>query len=70
MAPRLPLGVSIRGRIGALIAAEAGAVIRCETGGSFPDSVDAPARALLVAANSEDLALLERAIAGFDFDSA
>ncbi len=70
VAPRSPLGVSIRGRIGALIAAEAGAVLRCETGSSFPDSVDAPARALLVSANSEDLAPLERAIAGFDFDSA
>ncbi len=70
LAPRTPLGVSIRGRIGALVAAEAGAVLRCETGRPFPDSVDAPARALLVAANSDDLAPLEEAISGFDFDSA
>ena len=69
VAPRTPLGVSIRGRIGALVAREAGAMLRCETGRPFPDSVDAPARALLVGATSEDLALLEEAIAGFDFDS-
>jgi fructose-1,6-bisphosphatase/inositol monophosphatase family enzyme len=57
------LGVSIRGRIGALIAAEAGALVRCETGAEFPRGLDAPAEALLVAANGDDLQALQDALA-------
>lgn len=56
-------GVSRRGRIGVLIAREAGALVCCETGEPFPDDIDAPARALLVAARDEDLAALREALA-------
>jgi fructose-1,6-bisphosphatase/inositol monophosphatase family enzyme len=56
-------GLSIRGRIGALIAAEAGALVRCEDGEAFPRELEAPARALLVAASSAQLAVLEAAVA-------
>ena len=55
-------GLSIRGRIGALIAAEAGALVRGEDGESFPLGIEAPARALLVAAGASELAALEAAL--------
>jgi fructose-1,6-bisphosphatase/inositol monophosphatase family enzyme len=58
-----PPNVSIRGRIGAMISAEAGALVRCETGAPFPRDVDAPARALLVAADPDDLGALQGALA-------
>jgi len=58
-----PPNVSIRGRIGAMISAEAGALVCCETGAPFPRDIDAPARALLVAANPEDLGALQDAVA-------
>jgi hypothetical protein len=58
-----PPNVSIRGRIGAMISAEAGALVRCETGDPFPRDIDAPARVLLVAADSEDLGALQDAVA-------
>jgi fructose-1,6-bisphosphatase/inositol monophosphatase family enzyme len=58
-----PPNVSIRGRIGAMISAEAGALVRCETGDPFPRDIDAPARALLVAADPEDLGALLDAVA-------
>jgi fructose-1,6-bisphosphatase/inositol monophosphatase family enzyme len=57
-----PGGVSIRGRIGALIAEEAGALVRCETGEPFPRDIEAEATALIVAGNREDLGALERAL--------
>ena len=57
------VGVSIRGRIGALIAEEAGALVRCETGERFPRRLDEPAAALLVAASDEDLRVLQDAFA-------
>jgi fructose-1,6-bisphosphatase/inositol monophosphatase family enzyme len=57
-----PGGVSIRGRIGVLIAEEAGALVRCETGEPFPRDIEAKATALLVAGNREDLGALERAL--------
>jgi fructose-1,6-bisphosphatase/inositol monophosphatase family enzyme len=56
-------GVSIRGRIGALIAAEAGALVRGASGASFPLDLDTPASTLLVAAQPEDLSLLDEALA-------
>jgi hypothetical protein len=56
-------GVSIRGRIGALISAEAGALVRSETGDAFPQEIEAPARGLLVAATREELRALEAAAA-------
>jgi hypothetical protein len=55
--------LSTRGRIGALISAEAGALVRGEHGSPFPRDIHAPARALLVAAEPEDLAGLEEALA-------
>ena len=55
--------VSIRGRIGALVCAEAGALVRSETGGEFPRQIEAPARALLVAADEADLGFLQEALA-------
>jgi fructose-1,6-bisphosphatase/inositol monophosphatase family enzyme len=50
--------ISRRGRVGALIAEEAGAVVRREGFAPFPREIDAPARALLVAATEEDAAQL------------
>ena len=43
--------LSIRGRIGALIAAEAGALVHGEDGAAFPLDIETRARALLVAAS-------------------
>jgi fructose-1,6-bisphosphatase/inositol monophosphatase family enzyme len=56
-----PDGVSIRGRIGALIAAEAGALVM-GAAGPFPDPIDEPAEALLVAATQHDLDALYDAL--------
>jgi fructose-1,6-bisphosphatase/inositol monophosphatase family enzyme len=54
-------GVSIRGRIGALISAEAGALV---TGANapFPPDIRAPAPALLIATNENTLAHLRDAL--------
>jgi fructose-1,6-bisphosphatase/inositol monophosphatase family enzyme len=62
-----PRGISRRGRIGVLVAREAGAMVRCETGEPFPTDIDAPARALLVAAHDEDLVALREALAAAPF---
>jgi hypothetical protein len=56
-----PDGVSIRGRIGALIAAEAGALVMGATG-PFPDSIREPAEALLTAVAQRDLDALYDAL--------
>jgi hypothetical protein len=55
-------GISIRGRIGALVSAEAGARVVGPDGRPFPRDIRAPASALLVAADDEDLAALRRAL--------
>lgn len=55
--------VSVRGRIGALIAAEAGALVRTGSGDPFPEELSTPARTLLVAARPEDLDALQKAAA-------
>ena len=55
-------GISIRGRIGVLIARCAGARLGCEGGRDFPEAIDEPARALLVAASEEDLEILRDAL--------
>jgi len=55
--------VSIRGRVGALISSEAGALVRGENGEPFPDDIREPARALLLAADEADLVTLEKAAA-------
>ena len=60
---RDPRDVSIRGRIGALISEEAGALVRCETGEPFPRGIREPARALLLAADESDLEVLREALA-------
>ncbi len=60
------VGVSIRGRIGVLIAEEAGALVRCETGDRFPRGLDTPASALLVAANEADVVALQDALVAAD----
>ena len=56
------LGVSIRGRIGALISAEAGALVAGADGEPFPTGLDVPAPALLVAGDEADLAALRGAV--------
>jgi fructose-1,6-bisphosphatase/inositol monophosphatase family enzyme len=56
-----PEGVSIRGRIGALIAAEAGALVMGATA-PFPPEIRSPAPALLIAANEDILAHLQDAL--------
>jgi fructose-1,6-bisphosphatase/inositol monophosphatase family enzyme len=54
-------GVSIRGRIGALISAEAGALVT-GANGPFPSEIRAPAPALLIATNENTLAHLQDAL--------
>ncbi len=54
--------ISRRGRIGVLIASEAGALVRGAAGAPFPEAIDAPAPALLTAARPEDLDALQRAL--------
>lgn len=58
----LPGGVSIRGRIGLLIAREAGARA-VGPGGAFPEEVDAPASWLVSAATGEDAELFGKILA-------
>ena len=55
--------VSIRGRIGALIAREAGARVCAADGSPFPEDIREPADTLLVAGSDEDLAVLVAAAA-------
>jgi fructose-1,6-bisphosphatase/inositol monophosphatase family enzyme len=56
-------GISVRGRIGALIATEAGAIVHSESGKDFPLELSGPAQALVVAARGEDMDALEEALA-------
>ena len=66
---RLPIGssgISIRGRIGLLIASEAGALMESERGERFPTAIDEPARALLLAAAEQDMDHLRYALAAAD----
>jgi hypothetical protein len=46
-----------------MISAEAGALVRCETGAPFPRDIDVPAKALLVASDPKDLSALQDALA-------
>lgn len=55
--------LSPRGRIGLLIAEEAGALTASEHGAPFPRQIDAPARVLLVAGSAGDLEILREAAA-------
>jgi fructose-1,6-bisphosphatase/inositol monophosphatase family enzyme len=56
--------ISTRGRIGLLIAAEAGAVIETASAAPFPDSLDEPAASLVVASDAAVAAALREALAG------
>ena len=56
-------GISIRGRVGALISSEAGAWVRGRDGAPFAEDMQSDAPALLVAATEADLALLDEALA-------
>jgi hypothetical protein len=58
----LPHGISIRGRVGTLIAREAGAHLHGDGGLDFPTDLDTPTRALIVAADPADLPLLEKCL--------
>ncbi len=53
--------VSVRGRIGALAAREAGARVCAADGSPFPEDIRAPHSTLLVAADDETLAALQLA---------
>lgn len=55
-------GVSRRGRVGVLIAREAGLLVCGAGDGDFPDAIDAPAPVLRVAAREDDLAALDAAL--------
>lgn len=57
-----PTGISVRGRVGALVSAEAGAWVRGGRGEAFPRDLYTPAPALLVAAAEADLEVLSRAL--------
>ena len=56
-------GVSVRGRVGALIAREAGAGVRGDGGCAFPLDLETPSHTLRVAADEEDLDVLDEALA-------
>jgi fructose-1,6-bisphosphatase/inositol monophosphatase family enzyme len=56
-------GISIRGRIGALVSREAGAKVFGSGGSSFPSDSDSPAHTLLVCSEDSDRELLEAALA-------
>jgi fructose-1,6-bisphosphatase/inositol monophosphatase family enzyme len=56
-------GISVRGRIGALISSMGGAYVENERGEPFPEAIDAPARALLISASEGDRVLLRSAVA-------
>jgi len=58
-----PGSISVRGRIGALVAREAGALVCREDGEPFPEAIEAEEGALLVAADERALADLRFALA-------
>jgi hypothetical protein len=55
-------GVSRRGRVGLLVAREAGLLVRGAGDAPFPEDIDEPAPVLRVAANETDLAALAAAL--------
>ncbi|MCZ6766962.1 MAG: hypothetical protein O7D32_08515 [bacterium] len=57
------LGISIRGRVGVLIAREAGALVGAANGVAFPEDMETPASTLLVASHPEQLEHLDEALA-------
>jgi hypothetical protein len=57
------LGISIRGRVGVLIAREAGALVRAANGIEFPEDMETPSSTLLVASDPKQLEHLDEALA-------
>lgn len=57
------LGISIRGRVGVLIAREAGALVRAVNGAEFPDDMQTPCATLLVCSEPAQLEHLDEALA-------
>lgn len=57
------LGISIRGRVGVLIAREAGALVRAANGIEFPEDMKTPSSTLLVASDPKQLEHLDEALA-------
>jgi len=55
--------ISIRGRIGNVIARAAGALVADASGEPFPEALETPHRELLIATDAADLAILREAIA-------
>jgi fructose-1,6-bisphosphatase/inositol monophosphatase family enzyme len=56
-----PTGVSIRGRVGIVIAREAGALVTNMEGDEFPEDMDTPEETLIVSSDFEDLQRLKDA---------
>ena len=61
------IGISIRGRIGALIAEESGAEVRAEAGQAFPLDQTTRAATMRVTAREEDQRLLDAALSAAGF---
>lgn len=59
-------GISIRGRVGALIAREAGVHLESDGRATFPGDLDTPTRTLRLAANESDMPVLDKALAAAD----
>jgi hypothetical protein len=57
------LGISVRGRVGALISAEAGVSVRGDGGKRFPQDLDTPCHTLRLATRETDHKLLHDALA-------
>ncbi len=57
------LGISIRGRVGVLIAREGGALVRAANGSEFPDDMQTQSATLLVASEPSQLEHLDEALA-------
>ncbi len=58
-----PLGISIRGRVGVLIAREGGALVQTAGGADFPADMQTPAETLLIASTAAQLEHLNEALA-------
>ncbi len=56
-------GISVRGRVGALISRAAGAIVHGDGGAPFPEDTSTPAPNLLVTAHEQDLEALNDALA-------
>ncbi len=58
-----PVGISVRGRVGALIAREAGALVRTADGDEFPVDMQTPSPTMVVASDPSQLDELQEALA-------